>query len=148
MKTKMLLLAALLLAVWLAIPGNLSAQSDPLPAPIEEAGEKALAPLMTIDEPSYFAGEARPGTTITHDYIIKNTGTAPLLIEDVVPGCGCSVATFTKQIEPGGEGKITLTVDLYPEWAGHYVNKAAIIRSNDPINPTSNITIRAKVLSN
>jgi hypothetical protein len=38
-----------------------------------------------------------------------------------------------------------LTVDIYAEWAGHNVNKSAVVMSNDPINPDIRVTIRAKV---
>lgn len=113
----------------------------------EAASENAPAPVIEIDAPEYNAGEATPGTTIAHDFIVRNTGAAPLLISDVVPGCGCSVATFPSTVHPGDEGVITLSVDLYREWAGHDVNKMAVILSNDPASPATKITMRAKVLA-
>ncbi|MDR0354221.1 MAG: DUF1573 domain-containing protein [Deltaproteobacteria bacterium] len=110
------------------------------------AGEPPLAPVLVLPETDFYYGEAKPSTTIFHDFVVKNEGQADLTISNVVPGCGCSVASFTSFIPPGHEGKVTLSVDLYAEWAGHNVNKSASILSNDPVNPTTRITIRAVVL--
>jgi hypothetical protein len=84
---------------------------------------------------------------VRHDFVVRNTGAAPLLISDVVPGCGCSVATFPSQVAPGGEGVITLVVDLYREWAGHDVNKSAVVLTNDPASPAVRLIMRATVLA-
>jgi hypothetical protein len=106
----------------------------------------ADSPALRLEEDDYHAGEAKPGTTISHEFVVYNDGGSDLVISDVIPSCGCSVATFPKRIGPGDSGIITLIVDLYAEWAGHDVNKMAVILSNDPSLPNTKITIRAKVL--
>ncbi len=43
---------------------------------------------------------------------MTNTGTNPLIISNVKPGCGCTVPDYTKEpILPGKKGKITLHFD-------------------------------------
>ena len=43
---------------------------------------------------------------------MTNTGTNPLIISEVKPGCGCTAPDFTKDpIMPGKKGKITLSFD-------------------------------------
>ncbi len=46
------------------------------------------------------------------DFVFTNTGTAPLVIQQVVASCGCTTPQWTKEPVPsGGQGKITVTYD-------------------------------------
>jgi hypothetical protein len=48
----------------------------------------------------------------TFDFIVTNTGTEPLIIQNVQPSCGCTTPEWTKQPIPvGGKGKITAIYD-------------------------------------
>jgi hypothetical protein len=48
----------------------------------------------------------------TFDFIVTNTGTDPLVIQNVVASCGCTTPEWTKQpIPAGGKGKITAIYD-------------------------------------
>ena len=48
----------------------------------------------------------------TFDFIITNTGTEPLVIQNVVASCGCTTPEWTKQpIPSGAKGKITAIYD-------------------------------------
>ncbi len=48
----------------------------------------------------------------TWDFTVTNTGNAPLLIQNVVPSCGCTTPSWTKEpIPAGGSGKITAIYD-------------------------------------
>ncbi|MEW6185362.1 MAG: hypothetical protein AB1585_06445 [Thermodesulfobacteriota bacterium] len=54
------------------------------------------------------------------------------------------MAHFDRAIPPGGEGKVTMTVDLT-----HYqgpVWKSAVVYSNDPQRPSISISLQGKVL--
>jgi hypothetical protein len=54
------------------------------------------------------------------------------------------VAHFDRAIPPGGEGKVTMTVDLT-----HYqgpVWKSAVVYSNDPRHPSVSINLQGKVI--
>ncbi|MGD0341353.1 MAG: DUF1573 domain-containing protein, partial [Bacteroidales bacterium] len=44
----------------------------------------------------------------TFDFMVSNTGNAPLVIQNIVASCGCTTPEWTKDpIQPGGKGKIT-----------------------------------------
>jgi hypothetical protein len=46
------------------------------------------------------------------DFIVTNTGTEPLVIQNIVASCGCTTPEWTKQpIPAGGKGKITAIYD-------------------------------------
>jgi len=48
----------------------------------------------------------------TFDFLVTNTGTDPLVIQNVVASCGCTTPEWTKQpIPAGGKGKITAIYD-------------------------------------
>lgn len=141
---RLVLAAAFASIALLAFHGQGAAQDE---APGEPTNASP-PPIIRFDQNEFHAGEAKPGTTISHDFAIYNDGESDLIIHDVVPGCGCSVATFPKTLAPGEKGVITLMVDLYSEWAGREVNKMAVVLSNDPAAPHTKITMRAKVLSN
>lgn len=48
----------------------------------------------------------------TFDFLVTNTGTQPLVIQNVVASCGCTTPEWTKQpIPAGGNGKVTAIYD-------------------------------------
>ncbi len=53
---------------------------------------------------------------VTAEFIFKNPGLLPIVINDVKTSCGCTVADFPKQpITSGQEGKILVTFDAEAE---------------------------------
>jgi hypothetical protein len=48
----------------------------------------------------------------TYDFTVTNTGSNPLVIQNIVASCGCTTPEWTRQpIPPGGKGKITAIYD-------------------------------------
>jgi hypothetical protein len=43
-------------------------------------------PVIDVPETTFDFGEAFEGTEVTHDFVVKNTGKADLLIDQVRPG--------------------------------------------------------------
>ena len=57
-------------------------------------------------------GRITEGQKLEVSFRFKNTGTKPLIIQSVRPGCGCTVADYPKEpIAPGAEGEITGSFD-------------------------------------
>ena len=53
---------------------------------------------------------------VTAEFIFKNPGLVPIVINDVKTSCGCTVADFPKQpVVSGQEGKILVTFDAETE---------------------------------
>ncbi len=79
-----------------------------------KASQTNGAKLTTIawKESSVNYGKIAEGQHLEVTFPFKNTGTEPLIITKVVPGCGCTVAeTPSKPILPGEEGVIRATFD-------------------------------------
>ena len=74
------------------------------------------------------------GEVLVHDFEIRNDGDEPLLIENVRPACGCTVADFDKQIAPGQTGRIHAemeTTDFYGP-----ISKSIAVYTSDVENPS------------
>lgn len=95
---------------------------------IKEAQSKPLTTLA-LSESNFEFGKIKKGDKVEHIYEVTNTGTNPLIISQVKPGCGCTVPDYTKDpILPGQKGKITLKFD-----SGNFdglVNKQAEVFAN------------------
>lgn len=78
---------------------------------VKEAQSKPLTTLA-LSEANFDFGKLKKGDHVEHIYEVTNTGTNPLIISQVKPGCGCTVPDYTKDpILPGQKGKITLKFD-------------------------------------
>ncbi|MDR3152715.1 MAG: DUF1573 domain-containing protein [Deltaproteobacteria bacterium] len=95
--------------------------------------------------PVFNVGTSQPGTTVRHVFEIKNSGTEPLIITQVVPACGCTVASYDEFIAPGKTGKVTVSLELYREWAGEPYDKTVTVVTNDPKNPRIRLAMRGRV---
>lgn len=101
------------------------------PASTEATAPASNQPLTTIalSESNFDFGKIKKGDKVEHIYEITNTGTNPLVISEVKPGCGCTAPDFTKEpIMPGKKGKITLHFDS-TNFDGN-VNKYADVFAN------------------
>ncbi|MBR1468439.1 MAG: DUF1573 domain-containing protein [Bacteroidaceae bacterium] len=63
-------------------------------------------------------------------YTFTNTGSAPLIINQAIASCGCTVPNYSKQpVKPGERGIIEVTYDGTGKIPGHFL-KTITIRSN------------------
>ncbi|WP_415329052.1 DUF1573 domain-containing protein [Chryseobacterium sp. MMS23-Vi53] len=96
-----------------ATPGD-SAAVAPVSGETATTAPASNQPLTTIAlaQSNYDFGNVKKGDKVEHVYEVTNTGTNPLVISEVKPGCGCTAGDFTKEpILPGKKGKITLHFD-------------------------------------
>ncbi len=140
--------AALFALAWLAVAalaGPVAAQQ--LPAAKVPAGESQTPlPRLILEAPVFEAGDVRPGSEVTHEFTFKNEGRADLVIEGVQAGCACLVSSFEPTIAPGETGRITLTLKVYPEWAGQTLRRTAWLLTNDPLSPQVRLVVGARIL--
>jgi hypothetical protein len=101
--------------------------------------------LVLEPGPLFQAAIQPPGSTLVHDFVIENTGDEPLLIHSVVPGCTCTVNSYDNFIAPGMTGKVSVSLDLYREWAGMDYFKVVTVISNDAENPRFRLALKGKV---
>ncbi|HLT87380.1 MAG TPA: DUF1573 domain-containing protein [Sphingobacterium sp.] len=78
----------------------------------------------------------------SYNFRFSNTGDAPIIINEVKPSCGCSVAEFTKTpVKPGDAGTVTVT---YNAAAKGPFTKQFTIKSNTK-TPVKTLTIKGNV---
>ena len=71
-------------------------------------------PKIVFDKTQHNFGKVGEGDgSASHDFTFKNSGTAPLIIQDVKTTCGCTTPEWTKQpINPGMTGYIKVSYDV------------------------------------
>ncbi len=80
-----------------------------LAAPALAQGAK---PRAVFKETTHDFGKVKQGDVVSHEFVFKNEGNAPLVIEKVETTCGCTAALASeKTIGPGKEGRIKATFD-------------------------------------
>lgn len=93
---------------------------------------------------SYNFGIIDEGESVTHKFILENSGKRDLEIIKISTGCGCTGAEASETtIEPGGTSEITVS------YTGRLKNGAETlpvwIQSNDPQNPLFRLFLRGRV---
>ena len=78
--------------------------------------------------------EADPVRTTV--FTFKNVGDQPLIINQAVASCGCTVPDYTKApIAPGATGQIKVTYDGTGKFPGHF-KKNITVRTNGKVEMT------------
>lgn len=81
---------------------------------------------------TFSADQSTQKTTFT----FTNVGKAPLVLNQVVASCGCTVPHYDKKpIAPGQKGTIEVTYSGKGMFPGHF-KKSIIVRSNGKIEAT------------
>ena len=116
-------------------------------AAVSEAEEESVAqPNLVLVEPVFEFGEVDNSETVTHTFVLRNEGDAPLEISDVKPDCGCTTADAKQRtVAPGEETELTASLKL----AGRYgaLRKRVRIFSNDPDTPHAVVTLSGTATS-
>ena len=69
-------------------------------------------PAIEYDKTTFDFGTIKEGEKVSHTYHVKNTGDAPLIIQNAQPSCGCTVPEWTKTpIPAGGTGFVKAEFD-------------------------------------
>jgi hypothetical protein len=116
-----------------------------LPAQAQQSTSEASAPHAFAPFTSFDFGDIYKGEVISHIFVIKNEGTADLVIKDFVGGCGCEIISADKVIPPGKEGKAQIEINTATQMG--QISKPATLRTNDPERPNIVLTLTANVLT-
>jgi hypothetical protein len=87
-------------------------------------------PKAELSETSHDFGQVREDMTLTHTFVVKNSGSENLQVLDVDPDCACTVAKYDRVIPPGGTGNIIL--EIKPFSVVHAFKKKTQVRFNAP----------------
>jgi hypothetical protein len=94
--------------------GKATTTTTPTAVPDAVAEQKPEGPLPVInfERTDHDFGTITEGQKVSYTYKVKNTGEAPLIIQNAQPSCGCTVPTWTKDPIPvGGTGFVTAEFD-------------------------------------
>ena len=114
---------------------------------IENPTEKH--PQIEIIPKSFDFGEIEYGEVVEYTFKVKNLGEEILEIKRVATSCGCTTAEVEKEIiNPGEETNLFVEYDTGamsgPHGRGDQ-ERIIYVRSNDPVNPQFEVTIKAYV---
>lgn len=108
--------------------------------------------LKSIDGPRIYIpqklkdfGDVNQGAVIEQEFEIQNQGSKDLIIRSLNPACGCTAAVINDPvIKPGNKSQIRLSFNTL----GFRGNKEKVLRvySNDPLNSSEVISIKANIL--
>ena len=86
--------------------------------------------VMEMEKTSHNFGKFQESVPQTYVFKFKNTGDEPLVIQQAMSSCGCTVPQYTKTpIKPGESGEISVTYNGKGKYPGRF-KKGITIRSN------------------
>ena len=108
------------------------------------AEELAKAPHLNFDKTSFDFGIIKMTEKVAATFTMTNTGKSVLNIRETKTNCGCTVVSLDHtNIKPGESVPIVVTFD--PTGRRGVQQKSVSIFTNDPVNPTQMITIKANI---
>ncbi len=111
---RFLIFASLALNLFSCKTDNRQVTADMINFPQSASGTNTDdLPAITFDEPNFNFGKIAIGEKVSHVFHFTNTGKSPLLIKEVNPTCGCTVAKDWPQapVAPGEGGNISMEFD-------------------------------------
>lgn len=88
-------------------------------------------------------GKVPQGKPVTTDFVYTNIGVEPLILTEVKPTCGCTIADYTKTpVKHGDKGSIKITYNAAVEAP---FNKTIVVTSNAK-TPTKYLVIVGEVI--
>ncbi|HVW96245.1 MAG TPA: DUF1573 domain-containing protein [Mucilaginibacter sp.] len=101
-------------------------------------------PVFKFNEEKHDFGKIPQGTPVTTVFEYTNVGKEPLIITDVRPTCGCTIADYTKTpVKSGEKGTIKIT---YSAAVAAPFNKGIVVTSNATI-PQKTLNIVGEVVA-
>lgn len=114
----------------------------------KEAAEKVSGPQSkaVVEDGVYEFGTMEVGQKLSHEFVIRNDGEAPLTLKKDRSTCKCTVVSFDEaEVAPGDSIKIKL------EWEGKVIDPAyshaGYLKTNDPNNKEISIAVMGRVES-
>jgi len=105
---------------------------------------QALPPKIEIPADTFDFGTVAEGHKVIHDFEVKNTGGTDLIIQQVVPACGCTAAVAKESTVPAG-GSTVIHVEFDSSGFSGMKSKAARVNSNDPVSPSLFVTLKGTI---
>lgn len=109
--------------------------NDAAPVPPAAEAPKAITTIQWVDSVKMI-GKVSEGEKVEIAYRFINTGSNPLIIENVVPTCGCTVAEKPLEpIAPGKEGVIKASFDSQGRTGVNHKSITVYANTKEMIHP-------------
>jgi hypothetical protein len=120
-------------------------------------------PIIKTPETSYDMGTIKVSDTKEKEFIVKNTGTRPLLLSEISSSCGCTSAQiiykgtlskefsmhsqsdYVAQIEPNTSAIVKVVYMPFTMPVYGVVERQVFMTTNDPSKPKLEFKIKANV---
>ncbi len=102
------------------------------------------APRLTIESIMYDFGNIYEGEEVLTNFTINNEGDTPLKILFVRSSCGCTTASYAKEILPGDTGQVSVKFNS-KGYGGKKVVKSVHVKTDDPNNRLLDLIIKGQV---
>jgi hypothetical protein len=131
------------------IQARLDVNAESLPPGLSDGESVAetvvKGPRAVVEEPHFQFGTMQRGTTRSHNFTIRNAGTAPLTLSVGETSCKCTLGDVTnKPIPPGESTHVRL------EWSAKSdqgpFRQSAIVETNDSLMAKIELTIEGEIL--
>jgi hypothetical protein len=99
---------------------------------------------VKIEKPVFDFGIVASGSTVEHEFKVQNTGKGDLVVNKVIPSCGCTAGKMEPDvIEPGDSGVIKVAFNT----TGFSGRKVKTIRlyTNDPESDSVLLTLKGEI---
>lgn len=134
-------------------PGEHQAPPKDLISKVTASPPVATPPAKPKSGPAFFAekstfdiGTVWMGKSVPVEFTFKNVGTEPLKVLEIKPGCGCTSAQdYTREVAPGGEGRIPLTLNTTNKPNGVMHPLTVDVKTNDPALPSAQFLITGTI---
>ncbi len=152
MKPSQLLISVLVVLVVLSIAIGVATMENDSPTALEPqkgsglevANSDGPMPKAVIDETSYEFGTMGVGKTMSHKFVVRNEGDAPLRLKKGESTCKCTVAELeNEELAPGASVEIDL--EWHPISPDPLFQQTAKIHTSDPNMTEISLTILGTV---
>ena len=104
-------------------------------------------PRLVVDPVVGREATVRLGERALLEIPIRNEGSAPLQIQDVMTSCGCTAASLTaREIPPGGQAILRVYFDSTFHNSTGTFRRQVFLTTNDPQAPQAQVEITVTVL--
>lgn len=106
----------------------------------QEAGK----PLLAYNSEVINVGAVKLGAAYSGRFILRNPGTADLLLGDITTDCQCTVAKIDNSRVPPGDS-LWVSYSVHPNIDGYFQQKIIIKNNTDSSNPAM-FVVRGQVV--
>ena len=105
-------------------------------------------PKLDLPSPSHDFGRIAKRPDVAHIFAVQNTGTADLVVSNLVTSCGCTTARLSSNIIPPDQ-RADLTVTFDPDFHQTQGETLRLVwfATNDPEQPWVEVKITADVIT-